>query len=50
LGLRGYALRIVLSPSYCASMIGENQQLVEPVEVQDYKKITDHSRGIYGRI
>ena len=37
-------------------MIGENQQLVtnepvefekEPVEVQDYRKITDHFRGIY---
>ena len=37
-------------------MIGENQQLVtnEPVEfekssveVQDYKKITNHFRGIY---
>ena len=30
-------------------MIGENRQLVtdEPVEVQDYRKITDHFRGIY---
>ena len=30
-------------------MIGENWQLVtnEPVEVQDYKKTTDRSRGIY---
>ena len=30
-------------------MIGENRQLVpdEPVEVQDYMKITDHFRGIY---
>ena len=30
-------------------MIGENQQLVtdEPVEVQDYRKITFHFRGIY---
>ena len=37
-------------------MIGENRQLVTnepiefektPVEVQDYKKITDHFRGIY---
>ena len=38
-------------------MIGENRQLVTnepvefekyPVEVQDCRKITDHSRGIYG--
>jgi hypothetical protein len=37
-------------------MIGENRQLVTyepvefeilPVEVQDYKKLTDHLRGIY---
>ena len=30
-------------------MIGENQQLVtdEPIEVQDFRKITDHFRGIY---
>ena len=31
------------------AMIGENWQLVtnEPVEVEDYRKITDHFRGIY---
>ena len=31
------------------SMVGENRQLVtdEPVEVQDCRKITDHSRGMY---
>jgi hypothetical protein len=31
------------------ALIGENWQLVtnEPVEVQDYKKTIDHSRGIY---
>ena len=37
-------------------MIGENRQLVtnepvefekEPVEVDDYRKITDHFRGLY---
>ena len=30
-------------------MIGKNRQLVtdEPVEIQDYKKITRHFRGIY---
>ena len=30
-------------------MIAENQQLVtdEPIEVQDFKRITDHFRGIY---
>ena len=37
-------------------MIGENRQFVtnepvefekQPVEVEDYMKITDHSRGIY---
>ena len=33
-------------------MVGENRQLVtdEPVEVQDYMKITDRFRGIYRRI
>jgi hypothetical protein len=33
-------------------MIGENWQLVanEPVEVQDYMKITNHFRGNYRRI
>ena len=38
------------------SMIGENRQLVtnepvdfekKPVEVEDFRKITDHFRGIY---
>jgi hypothetical protein len=31
-------------------MIGENQQLVtdEPVEVQDFRRLTNHFRGIYG--
>jgi hypothetical protein len=31
------------------AVVGENQELVtdEPVEVQDCRKITDHSRGIY---
>ena len=38
------------------TMIGENRQLVtnepvefekEPVEVDDYRKITDHFRGLY---
>ena len=44
---------------YCKSvtMIGENRQLVtdepvefekQPVEVQDFRRITDHFRGIYG--
>ena len=30
-------------------MTGDNQQLLtnEPVEIQDYKKITDRFRGIY---
>ena len=30
-------------------MVGENQQLVtdEPVEIQDYRKITDCFKGIY---
>ena len=33
-------------------MIGENRQLVadEPVEVQDFRRITDHFRGTYRRI
>jgi hypothetical protein len=37
-------------PDHCSHlMIGKNRQLVidEPVEVQHYKKITDHFRGIY---
>ena len=31
------------------AMVGENQQLVtdEPVEVQDYRRVTDCFRGIY---
>jgi hypothetical protein len=31
-------------------MIGENRQLAtdEPVEVQGFRRITDHFRGIYG--
>ena len=31
-------------------MIGENRRLVtdEPVEVQDFMRITDHFRGIHG--
>jgi hypothetical protein len=30
-------------------MIGENRQLVtdEPAEVQEFKRITDHFKGIY---
>jgi hypothetical protein len=32
--------------------LGENRWLVtdEPVDVRDFRKITDHFRGIYGRI
>ena len=34
------------------AMMGENRQLVidEPVEVQDYRKITDRFRGMYKNI
>ena len=37
---------VELSPN---PMIKENQQSVtnKPVEVEDYRKITDHFRGIY---
>ena len=51
-----YRIISALKSRGLASMIGENRQLVtkeqvelekQPVEVQDCRKITDHSRGIY---
>ena len=42
--------RTVFAKVCMKSMIGENWQLIvdKLVEVQDFKRITDHFRGIYG--